>query len=85
MITVIFGLIGFAFKIYGIPRIPFIIGYILGPLTEQFFFQSLQMWRGNYAVFILRSPTVVILWSCLILSLIFYWRSMRKRVKTKVV
>lgn len=79
--TLMFGVLGYALKVYNIPRVPFIIGYILGPLAEKFYFQSLQIARGSYFVFVNNSVTIIVLWALLIISMISYWQPWKKMTK----
>lgn len=52
--TVLFGLVGYVMLRYRISRIPMIIGFVLGPIAEDSFFQSLQISQGDYAIFVTR-------------------------------
>ncbi|MEA4928433.1 MAG: tripartite tricarboxylate transporter permease [Candidatus Limiplasma sp.] len=51
----IFGAIGFAFKKFNIPTTPFILGFILGPLTEINYRRGLIRTKGSFLPF-LTSP-----------------------------
>ena len=45
------GILGFAMLKLNIPTAPFLIGFILGPMLEDSFRQSLLISRGSYAIF----------------------------------
>ena len=51
----VFGAIGFAFKKFNIPTTPFILGFILGPLTEINYRRGLIRTKGSFLPF-LTSP-----------------------------
>ena len=51
----IFGAIGFAFKKFGVPTTPFILGFILGPLAEVNYRRGLMRTGGSFVPF-LTSP-----------------------------
>ena len=85
LVTVTIGFVGYALKVFNFPRIPLIIGYVLGGLFEKFYFQSLQMSRGSYMIFFTR-PVVLVLWAFLILSLVLYFRqSFKKKEHIEVI
>ncbi len=52
---IIFGMMGYAFKKFGIPSTPFILGFILGPLAETNLRRGLMRTQGNFMPF-LQSP-----------------------------
>lgn len=50
--AVLFGIVGFALIAHNFSRIPLILGVILGPLTEQYFFQALQFSNQGALIFV---------------------------------
>jgi putative tricarboxylic transport membrane protein len=48
---IISGVIGYFFRKWNFPIAPFIIGVVLGPMTENSFRQSLMMFRGDLTRF----------------------------------
>ena len=50
-VTIAFGTLGYVMKKRAWPAAPLILGFILGPMTEQALRQSLQMSRGSMSVF----------------------------------
>jgi putative tricarboxylic transport membrane protein len=50
-IMFLMGILGFAMLKLSIPTAPFLIGFILGPILEDSFRQSLLISRGSYAIF----------------------------------
>lgn len=79
-IALLFGIIGFFMIKVNMSRIPMILGIVLGSIVERNFFRSLQISRGDYAVFI-RSEVAVILILLVIASLMLPWirAAIRKR------
>jgi putative tricarboxylic transport membrane protein len=51
-VAVLFGILGFALIAHNFSRIPLILGVILGPLTEQYFFQALQFSDQGAFIFV---------------------------------
>ena len=51
-VTVAFGTLGYLMKKRDWPSAPFILGFLLGPMTEQALRQSLQLSRGSLGVFV---------------------------------
>lgn len=52
IVAVVFGVIGFAMIAYNYSRIPLILGVILGPFTERYFFQALQFSDSGFMIFV---------------------------------
>jgi putative tricarboxylic transport membrane protein len=50
-VMIISGVIGYFFRKWNFPIAPFIIGVVLGPMTENSFRQSLMMFRGDMTRF----------------------------------
>ena len=79
LVAFIFGIIGYFMMKYRFPRVSLLIALILGYMAEKTFFQSLQLARGSYAIFVTR-PMTVILFVVAIFSFLFpYVRSYAKR------
>ncbi|MBW2000684.1 MAG: tripartite tricarboxylate transporter permease, partial [Deltaproteobacteria bacterium] len=64
-LAVLFGLLGYGMKKWKYPRAPLILGFILGPLAEDYLHKSL----GVYGLAFLKRPIVMILLGMVILSL----------------
>jgi putative tricarboxylic transport membrane protein len=71
-IAMLFGIIGFFMMKVNMSRIPMILGIVLGVIVERNFFRSLQVSRGDYAVFV-RSEVTIILILLVIVSLLLPW------------
>lgn len=61
LIGVAFGFIGYAMVQYGYSLVPFVIGYILGPIAEDGFQQSIAIASGDYAIFVTRPVSLLLL------------------------
>lgn len=61
LLTLACGVLGYVMLRAGYPRVPIILGLILGPLAEQNFHLSLQIARGSYAVFFTRPLSIVLM------------------------
>ncbi len=60
-IMVIFGLFGFLLRYFNFEAPPFILAFILGPMLEESFRQSLTISKGNFAVFFNRPIALIFL------------------------
>lgn len=67
-IVVIFGLLGYLMKKVDFPRIPIVLGLVLGPIAESSFHTSLQFTGYNYSVFFTR-PICLLLFTAIVLSI----------------
>jgi putative tricarboxylic transport membrane protein len=59
--AVLAGMFGFVMRRYGFPLVTIAIGFILGPLAERSFQQSMQMSDGSAAIFVTRPISAVLL------------------------
>ena len=60
-ITVLFGGLGFAMRLYGYPPAPLVLALVLGPMLEKALRQSLQMSLGSAEIFVSRPVSAIIL------------------------
>ena len=60
-VAILAGLFGFMMRRYGFPLITIAIGFILGPLAERSFLQSMQMSDGSAAIFVTRPISAVLI------------------------
>ena len=71
-VTVMFvmGLLGFVMLKLQIPAAPFLIAFILGPMLDDNFRQSLLMSRGSWTIFF-SSPICWLFWGLTVLAVFF--------------
>ena len=74
-----FGVLGYLMKKTNFPRIPIVLGLVLGPIAESSFHTSMQFSDYNYAIFLTR-PICILLIAGIIASFLFPLIK-RKRVK----
>ena len=55
------GIFGYLMRRYGFPLITIVIGYILGPLAEKSYLQSMQISDGSYMIFITEPIALVLM------------------------
>jgi len=79
IILIIFGLVGYLMRKFGIPPAPLILGFILGPLVEDNLRRSLILSDGNVMSFFIRpisgvilGLTVLLLFSPIILKVAYF-------------
>lgn len=77
-----FGVLGYLFSKYRWPVVPLILSFILGPLLEKSFNQSLSASGGDYSIFVTRpiSLTLLILSAVLLLGSTLLMKRTRKQV-----
>jgi putative tricarboxylic transport membrane protein len=71
------GVFGYMMRRYRFPLITVVMGFILGPLAEEAFLQSLQMSDWNYTIFFSR-PIGNVLFVLILLILILPFFSRRR-------
>jgi len=73
VVAAIFGIVGFLMLKFDLSRISVVIALVLGTLAERSFTQSLQISRGDYAVFVSRPLSLLLILLCVVsLSLPLY-------------
>lgn len=79
LVMICMGGVGFIMLLLSIPAAPFLIAFILGPMLEDSFRQSLLLSDGHYDIFF-RNPICWIFWA---LSLLLPILMLRNRLKSK--
>ncbi len=79
------GLFGYVFRKFGFPIIPCVLGFVLGPMIEVSFRQSLTLSDGNWGIFVSR-PISLIVYGLMLLALfaqpvLDYLKRLRKEHK----
>jgi putative tricarboxylic transport membrane protein len=57
----VFGVLGYLLKKFGFELTPLVMAFVLGPMLEQAFRQSLIISRGNFDVFLFRPISLAFL------------------------
>jgi TctA family transporter len=65
--VVLFGAVGYLFAKIGCEPAPMLLGFILGPMMEEFFRRALIVERGDFSVFVTRPISAVLLAAALAL------------------
>ena len=79
------GLLGYVMRRYGFPLITVAIGYILGPLVEKSFIQSLQISDGSYLIFVTQPIAAGLMGLTVIMLFLPFIATRRKNRKDPVV
>ncbi|MFM9279545.1 tripartite tricarboxylate transporter permease [Paenibacillus jiagnxiensis] len=81
--AVLFGGLGYIFHRYGWPVLPFVLGFILGPMLESSFLQSMALSGGSFSVFFSSplSVALLILSAVLVAVSVFLKRRTLQRVE----
>lgn len=82
-VAVVFGGIGYMLYKFNWPAMPFILCFILGPLMEQSFNQSMSMSGGSFGIFIDRPLTLSLLLAAVVMLVMSYIlvRRTKRRVR----
>lgn len=83
-VALIFGVVGYAMRLFGYPAAPVLLGFILGPLLEEHFRRALLLGRGDPMVFLDRPISLTFLLLALgflLLSVLPYLRRRRRAVR----
>lgn len=80
LVMMLIGLLGFAMLRGNIPAAPFLIAYVLGPLLEDNFRQSLLLSHGGLEIFV-RNEICMIFWALTAIALFLIVRRQRKLPK----
>jgi len=84
--VVFFGLLGFFMRIFAMPAAPMLLGFVLGPLMEEHFRRAMLLSRGDFATFIDRPISAVIVVLTALLLVWTVWSGLRRaRLKSQPV
>lgn len=86
LVAIIFGILGYVFHKYRWPVVPLLLCFILGPMTEQSFIQSMALSDGSLSIFFSRPialSIILVAFTLLIVSLYLMKRT-KSRVKEAV-
>ena len=79
LIMLLMGCVGYLMRVLGFPAPPFLIAFILGPLLEDNFRNSMILSEGGLSIFI-RSGICWFFWALTILSVVFLVKSRRQKI-----
>ncbi|MGG1599917.1 tripartite tricarboxylate transporter permease [Paenibacillus naphthalenovorans] len=84
--ALVFGVVGYFLQKYRWPVVPLILCFILGPMFEQSFVQSMSMSSGDFSIFFTRpiSLTILIMAFVLLFVSLILIRRTKQRVKAAV-
>jgi len=81
-LAVLAGIFGYVMRRFGFPLITIVIGFILGPLAERAFLQSLMISDGSYLIFFTHPITVILMLLTLVALMLPLLSSLRKRIES---
>lgn len=81
-VMLVMGVVGYIMLILRFPAAPFLIAFILGPMLENSFRQSLLMSRGSPDIFI-RGPITILFWCLTIFSVVMIIRATLRAARLK--
>jgi TctA family transporter len=76
-LALIFGLLGYAMRLFGFEPAPLLIGFVLGPMIEENFRRAMLMARGNFFALFERPISGTLLTLAIILLVWAFWTSIR--------
>ncbi|MCY4148402.1 MAG: tripartite tricarboxylate transporter permease [Gammaproteobacteria bacterium] len=79
LVMLLMGCVGYVMMLYRFPAPPFLIAFILGPLLEDNFRQSLILSDGGVGI-LFRSPICIMFWILTVLSVVFLVNGRRKNI-----
>ena len=81
-VAIVFGFLGYIFLKLGCEPAPLLLGYILGPLLEEYLRRALVLSRGDYTVFATRPMSAVMLLMALGLLILVVLPTIRAKRET---
>lgn len=79
LVMLIMGILGYLMMVFKFPAAPFLIAFILGPLLEDNFRQSMVLSEGGLGILI-RSPICWFFWGLTLLSIFLLIKSKQKNI-----
>ncbi|PJE37497.1 hypothetical protein CVM52_06395 [Pseudooceanicola lipolyticus] len=83
--TLIFGAIGYGLRLFRFEPAPLLIGFVLGPMMEEYFRRAMLLSRGDATVFLTRPGSAALLAGAVLLlaATLFPWRQWLARAITR--
>lgn len=81
LVMLCMGVVGYIMLRFDVPVAPFLIAFVLGPLLEDNFRQSILIGDGDNSIFV-RGPITIVFWCLTMLSLFVLIRTRVKSAKT---
>ena len=78
-----FGILGYGMRILGFPVAPLLIGFVLGPMTEEYFRRALVTSRGDFSIFIERPISMTFLLIAASLVAWSLWSAIRSATRSR--
>lgn len=85
LVALVFGVIGYLLHKYHWPTVPLILCFILGPIMEQSFIQSMAMSNGSMLIFVQHPISLTILLAAAILLVVSITLARRTRSRVKEI
>ena len=79
LVMLLMGCVGYVMMLFRFPAPPFLIAFILGPLLEDNFRQSLILSDGSVDI-LFRSPICWVFWALTVLSMYFLFKGRKKNI-----
>jgi putative tricarboxylic transport membrane protein len=80
-ICIIFGILGYFLRRFGVPTVPLILGVTLGPLSESYLLTAMITYNNDVSVFFTRPYTLAILLLTTMIVAWSLWPRIRKRTR----
>lgn len=77
-----FGLLGYIMRMFAFPAAPLLLGFVLGPLMEEHFRRAMLLARGDFAVFIERPISAVVMLMIAGLLIWSVWSGLKARKRS---
>lgn len=77
--VLVIGVIGYGLRLLGFHPAPLLIGFILGPMLEEYFRRAMLLARGDFMVILTRPISGTIMLIGLLLMLYSLWSTLRQR------
>jgi TctA family transporter len=84
-LVAILGLVGYLFAKLGCEPAPFLLGFILGPMMEEYLRRALVLSRGDWSIFVTRPLSGALLAAAFVLLIIVLLPSIRSKRKEAFV
>ncbi len=79
LVMLLMGVVGYSMMVFGLPAPPFLIAFILGPLLEDNFRQSMILSEGGLGI-LFRTPICWVFWAMTLASIFLLIKSRQKRI-----
>jgi len=83
VMTLLFGLMGYAMKQFRFEPAPVLLGFVLGPMLEENFRRTMLLYSGDFTVFVTRPISATLVGLAVLLLVLAAWTGLKSKSRSR--